>query len=331
MGNSLIIANTIIYLLLSKLLTAYMISVISPVYGAASLLSELVERIVQALKHIQVEYEIILVEDCSPDNSWEIINTLAAKHQEVKGIRLSRNFGQHYAITAGLEASKGDWVVVMDCDLQDKPEEIPTLYKKALEGYDIVFAQRVKRLDGFLKKFFSTQFYRLLAYFTDTNQDSTIGNFGIYSRKAIDSLLAMNDKFRFFPTMIKWVGFISVSIPVEHSLRGEGKSSYTFKKLANLALNTILTFSDKPLRLVVKLGLMIVLFSIIFTFYNLFRYISGQIIEPGWTSLILSIWFLSGIIIFILGVIGMYVGKIFESVKNRPLYIIKEMVNINEP
>ena len=163
-----------------------------------------------------------------------------------------------------------------------------------------------------------------------SNQDHTIGNFGIYSKQAIQSVLSMHDRFRFFPTMIKWVGFKSTSIPVEHSQRSVGKSSYSPKKLINLGLNTVLTFSDKPLRLTVKLGLLLVLFSILYSFYNIYLYFTGQIFGLGWTSLIISIWFLSGTIIFILGIIGLYVGKTFDNVKNRPLYIIKDKINIGE-
>lgn len=304
------------------------ISVVVPVYGCNENLKELSARLSATLTKISERYEIILVNDASFDDSWATIKTLSGRSNRVKGVNLSRNFGQHNAITAGLEISRGDWVVVMDCDLQDRPEEIHKLYCKAQDGFDIVFAQRVQRVDGFFKRLGSKLFYKLLAYLTETKQDSSIGNFGIYSRQAIDSLLAMHDRFRFFPTMIKWVGFASTAIPVEHSHRAEGRSSYSFKKLLNLALNTVLTFSDKPLRLVVKLGLAMVLFAFLFTLYNLFRYLSGQIVEPGWTSLIVSIWFLAGIIIFILGVVGMYVGKIFEGVKNRPLYFIREKINI---
>jgi len=305
------------------------ISVVVPVYGCNDSLRELYIRLSKELHQISENYEIILVNDCSHDDSWATILDLCSRDTRVKGLNLSRNFGQHFAITAGLEHSNGDWLVVMDCDLQDKPEEILNLYTKAKEGYDIVFAQRVDRADGYIKKLISKLFYRALAYFTDTNQDATIGNFGIYCRNAIRSVLAMQDRFRFFPTMIKWVGFNSTSIPVEHMQRLQSESSYTFRKLVHLGINTILTFSDKPLRLTVKFGLVLVLFSLIFTVYNIYRYIDGQIVEEGWTSLIISIWFLSGMIIFILGIIGLYVGRIFDNVKNRPLYIVKEKKNID--
>lgn len=306
------------------------ISVVVPVYGCVDFVKELYLRLIEVLSRISDDFEILLVNDNSFDESWSVIYDLCQRDKRVKGINLSRNFGQHFAITAGLENCSGQWIVVMDCDLQDTPEEIENLYNKAQEGYDIVFAQRHMRNDGFFKKLFSKLFYKVLAYFTDTNQDHTIGNFGIYSRKAIQSVLSMHDRFRFFPTMIKWVGFKSTSVPVEHNERSMGKSAYSPKKLINLGINTILTFSDKPLRLTVKLGLLLVLFSVLYSFYNIYLYFTGQIIGLGWTSLIISIWFLSGTIIFILGIIGLYVGKTFDNVKNRPLYIIKDKLNLGE-
>ncbi len=304
-----------------------LISVVIPVYGCKNQLKELISRLNSSISEITEDFEVILVNDSSPDRCWPAIMELCKNDQRIKGINLSRNFGQHFAITAGLEYCSGKWIVVMDCDLQDRPEEIVHLYNKTSEGYDIVFAQRTKRNDSFIKVLLSKFFYKTLAYFTDTEQDYSIGNFGIYGEKAIQSVLMMQDRYRFFPTMIKWVGFERTSIPVEHEKRNEGKTTYSFNKLLNLAINTILTFSDKPLRLTVKFGLLLVFLSLCFTVYNLYLYFDGQIIQRGWTSMIISIWFLSGIIIFISGIIGLYVGKIFDNVKNRPLFIVKDKVN----
>jgi len=311
-------------------MTSPKISVVIPVYGCNDLLAELYLRLSSILPKVSENYEIILVNDGGPDHSWLAISELCKKDKKVKGINLSRNFGQHIAISAGLEKSQGDWVVVMDCDLQDKPEEILSLYNKAQEGYDMVFAKREIRKDGFFKKLFSKLFYKVLGYLTDTQQDHEIANFGIYSRQTITSVLAMGDKFRFFPAMVKWTGFNHTSVEVQHDPRPAGKSSYSLKKLFTLGLNTILTFSDKPLRLTVKLGLIMVLFSVLFTAYNLYKYFSGQILELGWTSLIISIWFLAGVTIFILGIVGLYVGKTFDTVKNRPLYLVKNNLNFDE-
>ena len=171
------------------------------------------------MNQLDVTFEIILVDDRSPDNSWEVMKQLSTKFPEVKSIRLSRNFGQHPAIVAGLSHVKGDWVVVMDCDLQDQPKEISKLYNKALEGYDIVFASRKQRQDGFFKKLFSKLFYKVFNYFSGIDVNSEVANFGIYHRKVISSILQIEDYIKFFPLFIKWVGYSATTVSVEHSER----------------------------------------------------------------------------------------------------------------
>lgn len=304
------------------------ISVVSPVYRAEKNVAELVKQVKDALLTITEDFEIILVNDSSPDNSWREIVKECDSDKRVKGINLSRNFGQHYAITAGLTYAKGDWVIVMDCDLQDRPDEIPNLYRKAQEGWDSVFAQRTVRNDSFIKKTFSKLFYKFFSYLTDTKQDPTVANFGIYHRKVINALLAMKDQIKFFPTMVQWVGFKKYYLPVQHSNRYEGKSSYNFKGLFRLALNSILAFSDKPLRLTVKVGFFITIFSLFMSIVYLMMYFTGTIKILGYTSLILSIWVLAGIIIFILGFVGLYIGKVFEKVKDRPTFIVENKLNV---
>ncbi|MDO4725992.1 MAG: glycosyltransferase family 2 protein [Porphyromonadaceae bacterium] len=303
------------------------ISVVSPVYKAENIVAELVKQVREAISSITEDFEIILVNDASPDRSWEKIVAECATDKRIKGINLSRNFGQHYAITAGLHYAKGEWVVVMDCDLQDRPDEIPKLYQKAQEGWDSVFAQRKDRNDSIIKKLFSKAFYKIFSYLTETEQDASVANYGIYHRKVIDAILKMQDQIRFFPTMVQWVGFRKYYLPVKHSERYEGKSSYNFKGLFRLALNTIIAFSDKPLRLTVKLGFFITLISFIVMFAYLTMYFIGSIKVMGFTTLIISFWLLSGIIIFILGFVGLYIGKVFEKVKERPVFIIKETIN----
>jgi len=304
------------------------ISVVSPVYRAENIVSELVKQVKEQLSPITEDFEIILINDASPDNSWVEIEKETAKDKRVKGLNLSRNFGQHYAITAGLNFAKGEWIVVMDCDLQDRPDEIPNLYQKALEGYDSVFAQRTERNDTLFKKLFSKLFYKLFSYLTDTKQDATVANFGIYRRCVIDAILSMHDQIRFFPTMVQWVGFRKFYLPVEHASRFEGKSTYNFKGLFRLAINTIMGFSDKPLRLTVKVGFFITLLSVLVAIVYLGLYLSGQIQVEGFTTLILSLWFLSGFIMFILGILGLYIGRMFEKVKERPVYLIQDKCNI---
>lgn len=300
------------------------ISVVSPIYCAEKILPELIRRIDESISKITSNYEIILVDDCGPDKSWEVIEQIALTNLRVKGYKLSRNFGQHYAITAGLDQANGEWVVVMDCDLQDQPEEVEKLYLKAKEGFDIVLARRYLRQDNFFKKLFSKIFYRTLGYLTGSEQDETVANFGIYNKKVITSIVNMRESIRFFPSMVKWVGFNSTKLNIEHSSREEGKSSYNFKRLISLALDIILAFSDKPLRLVVKSGVIISGISVLFSLYTIYKWFNREIIELGYTSLIISLWLLSGFIISTLGIVGLYVGKIFEGVKNRPIYIINK-------
>jgi dolichol-phosphate mannosyltransferase len=304
------------------------ISIVSPVYRAELILPELVSRISKAIESITNNYEIILVEDDGPDQSWAVIEELAKDRPFLKGIKLSRNFGQHYAITCGLDHAKGDWVVVMDCDLQDRPEEIMNLYSKALEGYDVVLASREQRQDKYVKKLFSKLFYRTLGYLTGSEQDETIANFGIYERQVIAAVVSMRESIRYFPTMIKWVGFKQTKLNVKHSARADGDSSYNFKKLLNLALDIILAFSDKPIRLVIKLGLLISLCSLVIALYYIVKWLNGGVVVVGYTSLIVSVWLLSGFTISTLGVIGLYLGKTFEGVKQRPIYLKSKTINL---
>lgn len=301
-------------------------SVVSPVYGAASSLKELVERIHSSVSQITDNYEIILVEDNSPDNSWQIIKDLSETDSNVVGLSMSRNFGQQNAINAGLDYATGDWVVTLDCDLQDEPERIIDMYSEALKGYDVVFASRMNRQDSFMKKLFSKLFYSVMSYLTETIQDNSIANFVLYNRNVVQSMARVGDYYRYYPILNHWVGFRTTKLPIPHASRKDDKnSSYTFKKRLRLAYTTILAFSDKPLRLVLKLGITMVAICFLLALYYIIRYITNDIEVSGWLSLFLSLWLLSGIMIIILGLIGVYVGKIFDATKNRPTYLLKEI------
>ncbi len=305
------------------------ISIVSPVYKAENLVETLVLEIKKVLNTLQVSYEIILVDDRSPDNSWEVMTQLSSKFPEVKSIRLSKNFGQHPAIMAGLSKAKGNWVVVMDCDLQDQPKEIAALYEKTKEGFDIVLASRKERKDGFFKKLSSKLFAKLYGYLTETKYDYEVANFGIYHKKVITSILSISDYIKYFPLFVSFVGFNTTAITVEHSKRPDGKSSYSFSKLLSLAFNSIISFSNKPLKLFVKFGIFISIISFIFGIYNIYLSLSGEIDVLGYSSIIVSIWFLSGVLITIVGITGIYVGKMFNQTKNRPVFIIDEYINNN--
>jgi len=303
------------------------ISVVSPVYGCRACLAELCARLAATCAAMGVDHEIILVNDACPQGSWETIQALAREDARIKGINLSRNFGQHYAITAGLDRASGDWVVVLDCDLQDRPEEIVKLYAKAREGYDIVFGQRVERQDSFLKKLGSRLFYWVLEYFTDTEHDKTIANFGIFSRQVIETVCRFREQNRSFPLFVKVAGFRRTQIPVQHDDRLYGKSSYNLSRLVNLAIDSIVAHSNKPLRLFIQLGFFIATGSLVYAGWLIFSYFYYGDKAEGWTSLMVSSFFLFGLLFGILGILGLYIGKIFDEVKGRPLYIVRETVN----
>lgn len=305
------------------------ISIVSPVYRSENLVGKLVDRIKGAMDSVTSNYEIILVEDCGPDNSWDRIKEQCQKDSRVKGIKLSKNSGQQHAIQAGLNASIGNYVVTMDCDLQDRPEEIHKLLNKAKEGYEIVVASRKNRQDDAFKKFLSHIFYKTLSYLTETRQDNTVGNFVVYQRKAVDAMALLKDRKRYYPMLQQLIGFNYAKIEIEHAEREDGKSSYSFKKRLNLAIDTILSFSDKPLRLTVKFGVFLSFFSICAAVTMVVLYFYSDIKVQGWASLALLMSFFSGTIISVLGVVGLYVGRTFESVKERPSYIIQETANTN--
>lgn len=302
------------------------LSIVSPVYQAEKFVEKLVREIQAVCNALGAEYEIILVDDRSPDNSWHKMKQISAENPFVKSIRLSRNFGQHPAIMAGLSHASGEWIVVMDCDLQDQPKVIADLYRKALEGYDLVLARRQQRKDSYAKKLSSKIFSKVYGFFTDTKYDNEIGNFGIYHQKVVRSILDVSDYIKFFPLFVSFVGFSKTSIPVEHGKRDSGKSSYSVAKLVSLAFNSILSFSNKPLKIFVKFGLIISFLSFVVGSYFLYEAFTHRIEVIGFTSIIVSIWFLSGVIITTIGITGIYVGKIFDQTKNRPVFIIDEIV-----
>jgi len=301
------------------------LSVVIPVYKAEKSLDELYLRLKAALESISREFEILMVEDCGGDNSWGVIERLAAADSRVRGIQFSRNFGQHYGITAGLDICQGDWVVVMDCDLQDRPEEISRLYAKAQEGYDIVLALRGTRRDPPLKRMTSWLFYKIFSYLANIEYDGDSGNFRIMSRKVVANFNRMREQLRFFGGLVQWMGFETASIEVEHAARFEGSSTYTFAQLWRLASETIIAYSDKPLRLAVRIGFLMAFFSFCYGTYILGHALIYGSPIPGWNSLIVSLYFIGGIIISILGIIGIYLGKTFDESKRRPLYIVSRM------
>lgn len=302
------------------------ISVVIPVYGCRAALPELHRRLTESLKQITEEYEIILVNDACPQNSWEVIEEICQADRHVVGLEMSRNFGQLKATLAGLDYSTGDWVVVMDCDLQDRPEEIINLYNKAQEGYDFVVASRESRQDSRLKVLVSNSFYALYSYVTDVKYDPTLCNFSISKRVVIDNYCKMREMHRAFTMYLLWMGYKWTKLSVEHNERFEGKSGYNFKKRMRMATELITSQSDKLLRLLTKAGIIIAFLSFLFIIFTVIRHFVLDI-SVGYSSTIATIALMGGLTIMSVGVVGLYVGNIFMEVKHRPLYIVRTILN----
>jgi glycosyltransferase involved in cell wall biosynthesis len=299
------------------------ISVVVPVYECSGCLTELHRRLDASLAEVSDDYEIILVNDASVDASWDDIQALAVADRRVKGLDLSRNFGQHHAIAAGLDYARGDWVVVMDCDLQDRPEEIPNLYRKAQGEFDMVVGVRSHRQDSIWKKTTSRLFFGVFAYFTGSPINHRVGNFGIYSREVVRSIRRLKEQNRSFGLFAVWVGFRRAELEVEHAKRASGQTSYSFSALMRLAMDSIIAHSDKLLRLAVRLGLFMSSCSLLFSLWLVILYFGLDRPVPGWTSVMVSVYFTAGLVIGVIGIVGLYVGKIFDEVKGRPLYVIR--------
>jgi dolichol-phosphate mannosyltransferase len=305
------------------------LSIVSPVYLAEGIVDELIQQIVSVVSKITSDFEIVLVEDGSPDRSWEKIYENCKKDSRIKGIKFSRNFGQHFAITAGLKYATGDYVVVIDCDLQDDPKNIPLLLNKAQEGFEIVYARKIARSHGFMKNFFANIFYKLFSLISDYKMDPTIGSFSIISRKVVNSFLDFKDYRRGYLVVLRWLGYKPAYIDVSHNQRYNGKSSYSLEKLLKLAEVIAVSYSDKLLRISIYLGILFSSTAILGIAYLVYRYIFTGVKE-GWTSVMATIILVGGFIMVSLGVLGLYIGQIFEQVKNRPMFIVQDSLNCEE-
>ncbi len=306
------------------------LSVVTPVYGAEGCLRELYARLTEVLGKLVPDYEIVMVEDGGGDRSWDIISELASKDRRVKGIKLGRNFGQHHAIAAGLDYARGEWIVVMDCDLQDRPEEIPKLYRKSQEGFDIVFARRRDRKDNWFKRFRSKAFSLVYNWLGDIKLDNSVASFSIASHRVIDNVRRFRERDRSYPILLSWVGFRRGYVDVEHSERFEGRSAYTFRRLVDFAVASIVSQSNKPLRLSIRFGFLLASASTIYGVYLVIRYFVYGVPVAGWTSVIVSVLLIGGMLFANLGILGLYLGKVFDEVKNRPLYIVERTRNTGD-
>lgn len=305
------------------------ISVVSPVYKAPKILPELVARLERSLSEITDSFEVILIDDGCPENSWDVIVKLKSEYNFIKGIKFSRNFGQHFAITAGINYSKGDRIIVMDCDLQDDPKHIIDLIKEQEKGVEIVYTWREQRNFSFFKNIGASFFYKVYNYLIDDYRllgNSNVGSFSLITRKVADSYGLINDQHRHYLMILRWLGFKHSYIKIKHQTRFEGKSSYNTIRLISHALNGIISNSDKLLRLMALWGILLSVCTFLVSVIIIVLYFMKPF-QAGWASIVILILFLSGLVIFSIGVCGIYIGKIFDQTKNRPLYLISDLLD----
>lgn len=302
------------------------ISIIIPIYNEESNIYKLYERLLQVINTLQVEYEFIFINDGSKDNSLFILKELTEKNRAVKYISFSRNFGHQVAVSAGLDKVSGDATVIIDADLQDPPELIIQMYAKLKEGYQVVYAKRKSRSgESFLKKFTAKFFYRLLAKITNVNIPVDTGDFRILDQKVVKILRQMPEQHKFLRGQISWIGFKQTFIEYDRDERNAGQTGYTYKKMIRFALDGLTSFSNLPLKFATVVGFFVSTLSFILICYALFQKIFLQETTiKGWTSLMISVLFIGGIQLLCIGIIGEYISRLGDNIRNRPLYIIDE-------
>lgn len=304
------------------------LSIVVPFYKCRASAVPLYERLLASCEPLGMELELVFVEDCGGDGSWEILEEIARGDNRVKAVQLSRNYGQHHALTAGLDICTGDWVVTMDCDLQDRPEDIPGLFSKALEGYDVVCTLRTVRKDPLWKRLTSRCFRKVFGWCSGIRTEPGTGAFRLLSKRVVEALRSMREQTRLTGAHIRWLGFSTGYVAVEHDSRFEGKSSYSLRKLLSLAWGGIAAYSSKPLRLPLWTGFFLMFISCLSAVGVILRKLLWGIPADGAALLMISLWFLGGLVIFNIGIVGLYVGKVFDETKRRPLYVISRSINL---
>lgn len=307
------------------------ISVVLPVYNEEAGLHEVHRRLTEVLEAHGQSYELILVNDGSRDGSWARIRELSDRDARVCGVNLSRNFGHQIAITAGVELSRGAAVIVMDSDLQDPPELIPQMHERFRQGYDVVYAQRrVREGETWFKEWTAKLFYRLIRRMTTIEIPVDTGDFRLMSRRVVNDLNRLQEQSRFVRGLVTWVGYNQTPILYDRARRYGGATKYPFAKMLKFALDGITGFSSQPLRLASHLGLMFAFASLtLMLVLMVYKLAGGQGIIPGWTSLAVAVLFLGGVQLLAIGILGEYIGRIYEEVKRRPLYLVRETTNVD--
>jgi glycosyltransferase involved in cell wall biosynthesis len=309
------------------------LSVVLPVFNERELLPTLHRRLTDVLAASGIRYEIIFVNDGSTDGSWDTILEATRTDARAKALDLSRNFGHQVAITAGLEATRGDAVVVMDSDLQDPPEVIPELYEKFLEGFDVVYAQRRRREgETWLKKITAKAFYRVVRRMTSLDIPVDTGDFRLMSRRVVDDLSRFPEHHRFVRGLVSWVGYRQAPVLYDRDRRYSGRTKFSLARMVVFALDGITSMSIQPLRLASHFGLALSVLSFAgMIAVVIYKLAGGAGLIPGWTSLFVAALFLGGIQLMALGLLGEYIGRIHEEVKQRPMYLVRDRVNVDQP
>jgi len=305
-------------------------SIIIPAYNEELVVQETYKRLKTVMDSINEPYELIFVNDGSKDNTAAIIRKLCETDERVKLVDFSRNFGHQLASTAGMDYSSGDTVVLIDADLQDPPELIPEMIRKWREGYEVVYGVRIKRIgETFFKKLTAKLFYRFMKSMTEVDMPLDTGDFRLIDRKVCNALKTANEKNRYIRGLISWLGFKQIGIEYVRDKRFAGETKYPLKKMIKFAFDGITSFSYKPLKLATYFGTVISGLSFLYLLVVLFQRLFTDDTVAGWASILAVSLFFNGIILIILGIIGEYIGRIYDEVKGRPLYIVRETVNIN--
>lgn len=308
-----------------------MLSVVVPCYNEESVIGTTFRRLKDVVGSIGIESELIFVDDGSTDGTWSMLCSLRDSEPDgVTLLKLSRNFGHQMAITAGLQQSTGDYTLLIDADLQDPPELIPDMLAVAAKGFDVVYGVRRKREgEGKFKRWSAYVFYRLLRYMAKTDIPSDAGDFRLLSRRAANGILRMPERHRYLRGMVSWIGYKQCPVEYDRAPRTMGETKYTLWKMVSLSLDAIVSFSAFPLRLATYAGFTLSIGSMLFFIYITYLWYLNEVL-PGWSSLIASVIFIGGIQLIILGIAGEYIGKIYEEVKGRPLFIVSDIVTENE-
>lgn len=308
-----------------------LLSIIVPVFNEEESIGETIRRLLELSEKLSVEtdVELVFVNDGSTDRSMAILESHSKNTKSVKVISFSRNFGHQIAITAGIDFAAGDFVAVIDADLQDPPELIGDMYQMALTGYDVIYGKRRSRSgESVFKKVTAAAFYRLLNYMCEINIPRDTGDFRLMSRKAVDAFKKLRERHRFVRGMVPWLGFRTASLEYDRAERFAGKTKYPLNKMIFFATNAILSFSSKPLTIAIRLGFLTIVAGMMGGGYMLYLKLFTDIPVPGLTAILLAIVLFSGVQILLIGVVGEYIARIFEEVKGRPLYFVSETINL---